>query len=147
MSSKLSAVLQDKGSKVLTIDPQSTVKQAVRTMNEHRIGCLLVTSSEEVVGIFTERDILKRVVDGEGDPEKLRVADVMTTELVTIRPTATVDEAMSVITEKRCRHLPVMDGTSLLGLVSIGDLTRWKVRNQAFEIQDLVSYITRQYPK
>jgi len=147
MSSKLSAVLQDKGSTVQTIDPNTTIRRAVRTMNEHRIGCLLVTSGDQVLGVFTERDVLVRVVDQGKDPETLRVVDVMTTDVVSVPPTITVEEAMTVITEKRCRHLPVMDGQTVLGIVSIGDLTRWTVRNQAFHIQDLVSYITRKYPQ
>jgi CBS domain-containing protein len=146
MQSNLSAVLQSKGHEVLTIAPDKTVLEAVRTMNEHGIGSLLVMNGDEVVGIFTERDVLRRVVDAELDPRTTKVAKVMTRELVTVRQRMTVTEAMAVVTEKRCRHLPVIEDGRLLGMVSIGDLTRWVSREQAFHIQDLVNYITGQYP-
>jgi len=146
MKSNLSAVLQNKGHEVLTIAPEKTVLEAVRTMNEHGVGSLLVMNGDEVVGIFTERDVLRRVVDAELDPRTTKVAKVMTRELVTVRQRMTVTEAMAVVTEKRCRHLPVIEDGRLLGMVSIGDLTRWVSREQAFHIQDLVNYITGQYP-
>ncbi len=146
MQSTLSAVLQNKGHEVLTIAPEKTVLEAVRTMNEHGVGSLLVMNGDEVVGIFTERDVLRRVVDAELDPRTTKVAKVMTRELVTVRQRMTVPEAMAVVTEKRCRHLPVIEDGRLLGMVSIGDLTRWVSREQAFHIQDLVNYITGQYP-
>lgn len=146
MQSNLSAVLQSKGHEVLTIAPDKTVIEAVRTMNEHGIGSLLVMNGDEVVGIFTERDVLRRVVDAELDPRTTKVAKVMTRELVTVRQRMTVTEAMAVVTETRCRHLPVIEDGRLLGMVSIGDLTRWVSREQAFHIQDLVNYITGQYP-
>jgi len=146
MQSTLSAVLQSKGHEVLTIAPEKTVLEAVRTMNEHGVGSLLVMNGDEVVGIFTERDVLRRVVDAELDPRTTKVAKVMTRELVTVRQRMTVTEAMAVVTEKRCRHLPVIEDGQLLGMVSIGDLTRWVSRAQAFHIQDLVNYITGQYP-
>jgi len=146
METKLSTLLNSKGGEVQRIQPTATVIEAVRTMNESRIGSLLVMNNDEVVGIFTERDVLTRILDSDLDPHTTAVADVMTSDLVTIRPTATIEEAMAVVTEKRCRHLPVMDGNVLLGLVSSGDLTRWMTRNQAIHIQDLVNYITRKYP-
>jgi CBS domain-containing protein len=74
------------------------------------------------------------------------VAEVMTTEVVAVKPNTSIDEAMAVITERRCRHLPVIDGERLEGMVSIGDLTRWVTRQQRYEIQDLVNYITGKYP-
>ena len=111
-----------------------------------RIGALLVCDDDRVVGIFTERDVLNRVVDPGKDPGTVRVADVMTGDVVTIGPEVSVEEAMAVVTEKRCRHLPVMTGEQLLGLISIGDLTRWVATRQAHHIQDLVNYITGRYP-
>lgn len=146
MQSTLSAVLQHKGHEVLTIAPDAKVIDAVRKMNEHGVGSLLVMNGDEVVGIFTERDVLRRVVDAEHDPRTTKVAKVMTRELITVRQRMTVTEAMAVVTEKRCRHLPVIEDGRLLGMVSIGDLTRWVSREQAIHIQDLVNYITGQYP-
>jgi CBS domain-containing protein len=98
------------------------------------------------VGIFTERDVLVRVVDAGRDPAATRVEEVMTRELAVIRSATRVEEAMSVMTEKRCRHLPVVEEGRLAGMISIGDVTRWIVRNQRHTIDDLVSYIGGEYP-
>jgi CBS domain-containing protein len=146
MQTKLSAVLEHKGPEVHGVAPTASVLDAVRAMNEARVGALLVRDNEQVVGIFTERDVLCRVVDQGLDPAAIPVAQVMTCDVITLRPDATVEEAMGVISEKRCRHLPVLEGDQLKGLLSIGDLTRWVTRKQAFHIQDLVNYITGKYP-
>lgn len=146
MIDTLSAVLTSKGHTVYSVAPTASVLEAVRKMNGERIGSLLVRADDDVVGIFTERDVLTRVVDQGRDPVTTTVAEVMTRDLVAVKPSITVEEAMAVVTEKRCRHLPVMDGAQLLGLVSIGDLTRWVSRHQEIHIQDLVNYITGTYP-
>jgi len=146
MRNTLQAVLDHKGGVVHHITPSSTVLEAVRKMNQERIGALLVCADDELFGIFTERDLLTRVLDSDRDPAQTRIADVMTSRVVVVSPATTVDEAMAIITEQRCRHLPVMEGGKLVGLVSIGDLTRWMTRKQHFEIQNLVNYITRKYP-
>ena len=146
MDAKLSILLQDKGSEVQTVKPDDSVLDAVRRMNEVGIGSLLVMNGDELVGIFTERDVLRRVVDSGLDPAATRVAKVMTRDLVTVGPAMTVGEAMAVVTQRRCRHLPVCEEGRLLGVVSSGDLTRWATRHQATHIQDLVNYITGKYP-
>jgi len=142
----LTAVLNQKGDKVYNVTPESSVLEAVQKMNQEHVGALLVCSEGKLVGIFTERDVLCRVVDRGCDPSATRVAEVMTRELVVVKPSTSVEEAMAVVTEKRCRHLPVMEEGELRGLVSIGDLTRWVTRNQQVHIQDLVNYITGKYP-
>ncbi len=147
MLDTLSAVLISKGHTVHSVSPTATVLEAVRKMNGERIGALLVCADNEVVGILTERDVLIRVVDEGRDPTVTSVSDVMTRELVAVKPSMTVEEAMAVVTERRCRHLPVMDGPQLVGLVSIGDLTQWMSRNQEIHIQDLVNFITDKYPR
>ncbi len=146
MESTLGMILQEKGSAVHSVAPDATVLDAVRMMNRAGIGSLLVLNGDEVIGIFTERDVLRRVVDAGFDASATTVAKVMTRELVTVGPATTITEAMTVVTEKRCRHLPVMDGERLLGLISIGDLTRWYTRSQEIQIRDLVNYITGRYP-
>ncbi len=146
MLNHLRQVLAEKGSEVYRVPPETTVLDAVRAMNRHRVGAVLVTDGDRPVGIFTERDVLRRVVDAGRDPATTPVAEVMTRDVVCVSPEITVQEAMAVITEKRCRHLPVMEGERLVGLVSIGDLTRWVTRHQRFHIQDLVNYITGKYP-
>jgi CBS domain-containing protein len=147
MHNHLKRILEEKGDTVHSVEPETTVLDAVRRMNQHRVGALLVMDGERPVGIFTERDVLQRVVDAGKDPGKTQVAEVMTTDLVCVRPETTVHEAMAVITERRCRHLPVLDGKQLAGLVSIGDLTRWLVKDQHVQIRDLVDFITGKYPR
>jgi len=146
MKQRLSLVLKDKGSKVHTIAPGASVTDAVDRMNSHAIGCLIVTDSEQVVGIFTERDVLKRVV-AKGLHISTTVEQVMTRPVIDVKPTTTVDEAMTIMTNKRCRHLPVMDGQRLVGMVSIGDLTRWMLRSHAVAVEDLTHYIQGSYPR
>jgi CBS domain-containing protein len=147
MKNTLEAVLANKGPAIHYVVPEAKVIAAVRTMNQERIGAVLVCVSGEMVGIFTERDVLCRVVDEGRDPTATKVVEVMTSEVVAVRPTTLVEEAMAVITEKRIRHLPVVDNDGLLrGLVSSGDLTGWASRNQEIHITDLVNYITGRYP-
>jgi len=146
MKTTLKSILEEKGPVVHTTTPEATVLEAVRAMNDRCIGSLLVTDGGRVVGIFTERDVLRRVVDAGRDPKTTKVAEVMSREMVAIHPEATVEETMAVMTEKRVRHLPVMRGEELLGMVSIGDLTRWVSRLQQHHIKDLVDYITGRYP-
>ena len=146
MKDTLKAVLAHKGTKVHCVVPQATVLDAVHKMNHEHIGALLVRDGADVVGIFTERDVLCRVLESGRDPKATAVGEVMTTEIVAVDPDTGIKEAMAIITERRCRHLPVMEHGELRGLVSIGDLTRWVSRHQEGHIQDLVNFITGKYP-
>lgn len=147
MSDRVKNVLEHKGDRIEAISREVTVRAAVERMNERRIGALLVADTYtpgqpyRPVGIFTERDVLVRVVAPGRDPATTRVGDVMTTALVTVRPDTTVAEAMAIITDRRCRHLPVVDDSGLCGLISAGDLTRWVVRDQERTINDLNDYV------
>lgn len=147
MKDPVSRILEDKGRVVHTVGPEATVEAAVEQMNEARIGSLVVVEKERPVGIFTERDVLVRVVAARRDAAATKVAEVMTRDPLTIRPETTVGDAMVIVTERRCRHLPVVDPRRrLAGLVSIGDLTRWMVRDQERLIEDLENYIHGVYP-
>lgn len=146
MTETLKAILDNKGSSVHSVPPATTVIDAVRTMNKNHVGSLLVIENTKVVGIFTERDVLTRIVDAGRDPHKTAISDVMTSTIVTVDPAMKVTDAMALITEKRCRHLPVMEEGELKGMVSIGDLMRWVTRHQESHIQNLVNYITGKYP-
>jgi CBS domain-containing protein len=143
MHDPISRLLDLKGSDVVTVSPETTVVTAVQRMNEHRIGALLVTERARPIGIFTERDVLVRVVATGLDPRTTPVNEVMTRNPVVVRSTVTVAEAMMVITERRCRHLPVIDDNGLRGLISIGDLMSWLVRHQQRTIDDLHDYMAR----
>jgi len=148
MKIPLSVILKRKANSALfSVSPDSSVLEAVQLMNRERIGSVLVCDSEGAVGIFTERDVLARVVSAAKDPAATVVADVMTSPFVTVKATTTVEEAIRVITTKRCRHLPVMgEGGEILGLVSIGDITQWIVREQENQIEGLFDYIEGRYP-
>jgi CBS domain-containing protein len=143
MHDPIAKVLESKGSAVETVAPETAVLIAVQQMNERKIGALVVTSRGRPVGIFTERDVLVRVVSAGLDPKTTPVNEVMTRNPVVVRPEVTVNEAMLVITDRRCRHLPVMDEGGLRGLISIGDLMSWVVRHQQRTIDDLHDYMTR----
>jgi CBS domain-containing protein len=147
MSDCISRVLEHKGAHVETVPRDTTVFAAVERMNERRIGALLVVDNfregepYRPIGIFTERDVLVRVIARRLDPQTTTVGEVMTCDPFTIHAATTVAEAMTIITERRCRHLPVVDDVGLCGLISIGDLTSWVVRDQELTIDDLHGYI------
>ncbi len=146
MKTTLKAILDTKGHEVHHVSPSASVREAVNKMNEQRIGSLLVIENEKVVGIFTERDVLTRVLGSTQDPAATPVSEVMTRKPISVAPTVTVEEAMGIVTEKRCRHLPVEEEGRIIGLVSIGDLTRRVTHLQKEEIEHLTKYITGQYP-
>jgi CBS domain-containing protein len=142
MNTTLGVLLSDKSPYTHTIDPYSRVVDAVRYMNTANIGALVVLEGGRVVGIFTERDVMMRVVAAQRDPLSTTVNDVMTRDPVCVTPSMSVREAMVLITNKRFRHLPVIEDGQLCGLVSSGDLTRWSVRDQKLQIDHLNAYIT-----
>jgi CBS domain-containing protein len=137
----LAEILEGKGGEVLEIDADATVLDAVRTMVEMNVGSLLVTEGGEITGIVTERDYLRRVTL-EGRTEDAPVREIMSSPIVVATGETTVDECMALMTDRRIRHVPVVDGDSVIGLVSIGDLVKFKSQEQTFEIQFLTNYIT-----
>ena len=142
MNTPISALLERKGPAVHSVSPSATILDAVFEMNRNRVGCMVVMEENWLAGIFTERDILRRVVGAGLDPRTARVADVMTTNVITVSPSTTIEEAMAIFTDKRCRHLPVVEGGRLRGLVSIGDLSRWLVDMHRAEAEHLKNYIS-----
>jgi CBS domain-containing protein len=135
------AILANKGSRVLTIGPGATVLEAAQLMNEHKIGALVVMSSQGIAGMFTERDVLRRVVGEQRDPTTTLVADVMTTEVACCTPVTTLEEARGAMKNRRIRHLPVMDDNRLCGLISIGDLNAYQMTSQEHTIHLLHEYL------
>jgi CBS domain-containing protein len=115
-------------------------------MCAEKVGALLVCDAGKPVGMFTERDLMNSVILARLDPATTTVGEVMSREVVYVEPTAAAAEAMAVMTERRCRHLPVASEGQLMGLISIGDLVRWASRNQEFEIRKLTDYIHGKYP-
>jgi CBS domain-containing protein len=135
------AILTNKGSHVLTIGKEATVIQAALLMNEHKVGALVVTEGDQVAGMFTERDVLRRVVGEQRDPANTRVAEVMTTEVLCCEPHTSIDEARGVMKNRRIRHLPVVDDGRLCGLVSIGDLNAHQMTSQEHTIHLMHEYL------
>jgi CBS domain-containing protein len=137
-------ILEEKGGGVIRIDGDATVLEAVQAMVEANVGALLVTGSDEndVQGIFTERDYLRRVaVQGLGERDT-PVRDVMTSPVVVITPETAVEEAMALMTDRRIRHIPVVENETLVGMISIGDLVRKQSEQQSFQIRYLTEYIS-----
>jgi CBS domain-containing protein len=135
------AVLARKGTDVYGIGPSDTVLGAARKMNDHGVGGLVVLDDGGLVGIFTERDILRRVVAAGLDPATTQIRDVMTAPVQVCVAGTTLDECRDVMTARRIRHLPVCDGPRLLGLVTIGDILAHRTVEQDTEIEYLSTYM------
>jgi CBS domain-containing protein len=139
---KVRQLLGVKGKQVYTISKDATVMDGLALMAEKRIGALLVMEGEKLIGIFTERDLARRVSLIGKLPEKTHIGEVMTRELITIDADQSVNECMSLMTEKRIRHLPVMDDGQLVGLISIGDIVKDVVEELEHLVKQLQDYIT-----
>jgi len=140
-------ILSHKGNEVVTVDADQSVLAAANRMNERAIGGLVVIEEDRMVGIVTERDILRRVVAVERNPSLTPVRDVMTTPVACCRPETTLLECRSVMTDKRIRHLPVVDDRGLRGIVTIGDLMAQEVGEHQATIEYLNDYIFGHVPK
>ncbi len=138
---RLAEILEEKGGQVLEIDAEATVLEAVQQMVEANVGSLLVTDGGQITGIVTERDYLRRVTL-VGRTEAAPVQEIMSSPLVVATPDTTIDECMALMTDRRIRHVPVVEEGEVVGLVSIGDLVKFKSKLQTFEIQFLNDYIT-----
>lgn len=141
METPLSVLLKDKGHAIASTSPHVSVYECALKLTQFKVGALLVLENDKLVGIISERDILKKIVAAGVDPNKVLVESIMTKEILTVLSTTTVREAMRIVTEKRVRHLPVLDNGNLVGVISIGDLTRWAMLLQEQQITSLTSYI------
>ncbi len=139
---QLSEILGEKGHQVLEIEADASVFEAVKQMVEANVGSLLVTEGGKITGIVTERDYLRRVtLDGRTDKDTA-VREIMSSPLIVATPETPIDECMALMTDRRIRHVPVVEGGEVVGVVSIGDLVKFKSKRQSFEIQYLTDYIT-----
>jgi CBS domain-containing protein len=133
--------LTRKGSSVITVEPDQTVLQGARLMNDKGIGGLLVMENGRLVGIFTERDVMRRVVATQRDPAATKIRDVMTTDVITSPPDTDLGECRAVMTQKRIRHLPIATDGTVHGIITIGDLMAIEVAEQLETIGHLQSYV------
>jgi CBS domain-containing protein len=131
-----------KGSTVHTASPDASVLDVTRLMNDHRIGAVIVVQDGHVVGVFTERDVLTRVVAAGRDPSSTRVRDVMSSPVAYCTPATPLEECRAIFTDRRIRHLPVMDGSNLVGVITSGDLLAYDVVSHQQTIHYLEQYIT-----
>lgn len=137
----IQAILGDKGADVATIDADARLSEAVRVLGERRIGALPVVDGDRVVGIISERDVIYRLKDHGAEALTWPVSEVMTSPAITVDPSTEVLSALALITQKRVRHLPVVSGGRLIGIVSIGDLVKHRIERIEFEAQAMREYI------
>ena len=142
----LSFILNEKSSSVYYVDASATVAEAVGLMNREKIGSVMVIKNGQYVGIFTERDVLNRVISAKLNPEKTRVEKVMTSDFVSVQENSTLRETMHIMTNKRVRHLPVFEEEKLVGMISIGDVTRKLLEINQNEAASLRQYLFTEYP-
>ena len=135
-------ILKDKGSQVWSVEPTAMVYSALQLMADKEIGALLVLAEGMLVGIFSERDYARKVILHGKTSAETRVSEVMSPDVVTVGAEQSIAECMALMTEKRFRHLPVVEGGQILGVISIGDVVKAIITDQQFVIEQLESYIS-----
>lgn len=145
MEMAVSMLLKGREGAVHTVAPETSVTKAVEQMNERNIGAVAVLKGDRLAGIFTERDVLRRVIGGHLEPDTTPVSEVMTAEVIVIKPETTVGEAMLLVKARNCRHLPVVEGGRMVGMVSVRDLIGALVEDREDRIAELTGYIYGNY--
>lgn len=141
----INEILSNKSSQIWSVSPDATVFEAIQLMADKNIGALPVIAENQLVGVVSERDYTRKVALKGKSSKDTKVREILATP-VTATPSHTVEECMKLMTTNRVRHLPVLDGEKLVGLVSIGDLVNWIITAQSVTINQLESYITGHYP-
>lgn len=142
----ITSVLTHKTSALWSIAPEATVFEAIKLMAEKNIGSLLVMSGGKLIGIFTERDYTRKIALQGKTSKETRVSEIIPREVVTVAADESVEECMRLMTEKRVRHLPIMEGANVVGIVSIGDLVNWIISTQNAHIEQMEQYISGSVP-
>jgi len=146
LADTIGSVLAHKGFQALQVESEATVYEAVKQMAAHQVGSLLVTEDGQLVGMITERDYARKVALMGKRSTEIQVRDIMSSPVIFVGPDHTVDQCMALMTENRIRHLPVLQGDTIMGLISIGDLVKWIISAQNGTIRLLESYINAGYP-
>ena len=139
-------ILQQKGKQTWTINPDATVYDAIKLLAEKNVGALPVLDGGKLVGILSERDYTRKVMLMGRSSKETLVREIISSPVISVTPGHTVDECMRLMTHHRVRHLPVLDGETMVGIVSIGDLVNWIITMQKMTIHQLENYISGQYP-
>jgi len=142
MAEVIKDLLKIKNKEVWTIEPGASVYDAITEMADREIGALVVTEESRVVGIITERDYARKVIIQDKSSKNTPVRDIMTEKVIYVQPDQKIDECMALMTEKRIRHLPVLNGGKLVGMISIGDVVKAVISEKEFLIDQLTSYIS-----
>ena len=135
-------LLDEKGTDVWTIGPDDSVYHALEVMAEHKVGALVVVEGTSPVGIMSERDYARKVILLDRGSRETNVSEIMTSELETVTRAQTINDCMTLMTERRIRHLPVVEDDELIGIISIGDVVRAVISEQQYMIEQLEGYIT-----
>ena len=133
----------ERGDAIHSVGPDTPVTECARTMTAEKVGALIVMDGERLIGIFTERDVLNKVLAVGLDPRSTKVSEVMTKDPYSVAPTTTVGDAMKLLTKRRFRHLPIVENSKVLAVISSGDLTHWLVKDQMGAVQELVDLAAR----
>lgn len=142
MEHTLQALLDEKGHEVYAVQASQSVFEAIAEMDARNVGALIVQEGENVVGIITERDYLRKVILKGRASKETPVETIMTSDLLSVTPKHSIHQAMALMTQKRCRHLPIFEGERLVGMLSIGDLVKAIIARQEQQIQMLEDYVT-----
>ena len=145
VSGHIGAILNQKQREIFSVSPDATVLEAIQMLADKNVGALLVLEGEKLVGMFSERDYTRKVVLRGKRSRETKVSEIMSTELQVTHPQEGVETCLRLMTDKRIRHLPVLEGEKLVGLISIGDLVKWVIATQSAAIAHLESYISGGY--
>ena len=140
LSGKLKDLLAKKGNVVIQVEIDCIIAAAARKMRDNKVGALMVMKNDTLSGIFTERDLMSRVVAEGLDPEKVKVSEAMTSSIATVPLETPIREAANIMSQNRIRHLPVLEEGKLYGVISVGDILAWKLREQEFTLHQLEDY-------
>ena len=145
VSGTIDAILNQKSGEIFSITPNATVFEAIEMMDSKNVGALLVMDGKKLVGMFSERDYTRKIVLRGKRSRETRVAEIMSTNLTVTHSREPVEKCLRLMTDKRIRHLPVLDGDKVVGVISIGDLVKWVISCQSAAIAHLENYISGGY--